>query len=167
MEATEVLSKQKNTIFNVVILIVCILAAAKIYEFQMKEVSQLKSNKEVELKKNEIMANIGRTGKKIDSYKGLLTLKDTSEIISTLSTLAKDSQVKIVSLRPNSPVRYSEYSKIPFALTLSAANIRALGNFISRLESYQDVYAVDSIAVRMQNEPVQLVVDLTVSSIGH
>lgn len=159
--------KHKNKILNVAILLLSLLIASRIYKQQLKELDSLKAKEDLEYKRSEILAGISAAEKKIAAYKILLPKKDASEMINTISNLAKESNVKIVSIRPAQQQKYSEYVKIPFNLILTAPGYHALGNFISRIERFQAVYTVETIEIISQTSPRMLNINLTLNSIEY
>ena len=105
--------------------------------------------------------------KKIAAYKNLLVPKETGVVINTISRMARDSNVNIVSIKPAVPQKFPNYVKIPFTLVLSAPSFYDLGNFVSRLESFQDVYTIESMNTKRQGLASELQADLTINSISY
>lgn len=156
----------KNKILNLAVIIVAFIIAGNIYKQQTKDIESLKSKNNMETKKNAVIENISKLEKSISAYKNFLAKKDASSVINTISNIAKESGVKIASVRPLAEQRYPDYIKSPFSLALSAPNYDSLGRFISKIESYQDVYMVEAIEARFHEQAKELTVNLTVSSIA-
>lgn len=165
MELRAFAGKNKNKILNFAVIIVAFIITGNIHKQQSKETESLKSRNSMETKNNAVVENIGKLEKSLAAYKNLLAKKDAGSVINTLSNIAKESGVKITSVRPLPEQRYPDYIKSPFNLVLSAPNYHALGKFISKIESYQDVYIVEAINTRFQEQADELSVNLTINSI--
>lgn len=161
-------TKNKNLLLNVIIIAVaCFIAFNFIYKNQEQELQGLVAKKDVEIKKNAVLENIGRLEKKIDDYKTLLPKRDVGETINTINNLARGAAIKIVSIRPlAAEERTANYVKSSFEISLSASSYHALGKFISNLESYQDVYIVESADIVSQEAGKELTANLKVSAIA-
>jgi Tfp pilus assembly protein PilO len=166
MELIAFVDKNKNKILNLAVIMVAFIIASNIHKQQTKEIESLKSKKNMETKKNTAIENISKLEKSINVYKNVLVKKDVSSVINTVSNIAKESGVKIISVRPVSEKKYPDYIKFPFSLMLSAADYHTLGRFISKIESYQDVYLVEAMDIRSQEQKKELTVNLTISSIA-
>jgi len=167
MDVNEFISKNKSKVLNIVILIIAAVIAVKIYNQQMRAMEALKAQKDLEAKRSATLESISSTEKGIYAYKNLLSRKDTSEVINTISNIAKELNVTIVSVKPLPQQKSSEYIKIPFNLVVTSPDYNALGNFISKIESYYDVYMVESIEIRLEQQLKQLNANLTISSVAY
>jgi len=159
------LEKHKNKILNVIIILVVLIVSRNIYRYQFNVKLSLGKKDAVEIKKNKVLENISQLEKRINSYKNLLVKKDPSLIINSISNIAKESGIKIASIKPNPEQAYPEYIKFPFNLALIAPSYHALGKFISRIESLKDVYSIDSLEMKPDIEAKELNVNLAMSSI--
>ncbi len=166
MKLIELASKHKNKILNFALFLLALIIAGNIYKQQVKDIESLKAKIELEIKKNGVLESISKLEKRINSYKKLLAKKDASLIINTITNIARESGIKIVSIRPVSEQRYQEYIKFPFNLTLIASDYHALSKFISKVETYQDLYSVDSIDMRTVAQTKELSVNLRICSIS-
>jgi len=167
MELTDLTTKHKNKIINSTIIILALIISSNIYKKQNHEMELLKKKQDIEIKKNEIIKNISQFTIRIKSYKNLLTKKDISSIITNISEMAKQSGIKIVSIRPESEQEFPNYIKFPFILALSAADYNAIGKFIGKVESYQDVYIVEALNIRPSEVlTMELTVNLKLSSVA-
>lgn len=168
MDLIELSNKYKNKILNIAIIILALIISSNIYKKQAKEIESLKGKTNVEIKKNNMLKNISQLEKRINTYRNLFAKKDVSLVINTISNIAKESGIKIVSIKPIPEQRqiYPEYIKFPFNLVLTASKYHALGKFISKVEGYRDVYVVDSLEMRFEPTKEELTVNLKVSSIA-
>ena len=157
----------KKNISNIALIILSIIIAYNIYKWQTKEIHLLQQKKEEATKKNELLEAISRFERKTSAYRNLLAKKDTGMVIDTLSKFAKETGVKIISIRPMPEARFQGYVKTPFDLVLSSPGFHALGRFISKIESYKEVYMVDSLDIKPVQSLVktnEFTVTITVSS---
>jgi len=161
-------SRNKNILANILILLVALFIAFNfIYKKQEKQLADLKAQKELEAKKNAVLENIVKLTEKVDAYKKLFPKKDASVAINTISDIARQQGLKIISIRPPSSEQQTpDYTKSSFDVSLGASSYHALGKFIARLESYQDVFIVDSISLSSQEPKKELNVNLKVSTIA-
>lgn len=166
MELIARANKNKNKLLNLAVIIIAFIIASNIYKQQTREIESLKSKSNTETKKNTVIENISKLEKSIGTYKNLLAKKDASSVINTVSNIAKESGVKIVSVRPSAEQRQADYIKFPLNLVLTVPNYHTLGSFISKIESYQDVCVVESIEIRFQEQTKELAVSLIISSIA-
>ena len=156
--------KNRSKLMNIAVILFALVIANNIYKRQNKEIAALRSDKEDQLKKNEVLEDISKLEKRIKPYRELLAKKDSNLSISAIGNIAKESGVKIYSIRPESQQRYPDYIKSPFNLVVSASNYHALGEFISSLEGSTEVYVIDSIDIRPEQNS-ELTVNLNISSI--
>lgn len=166
MDINELINKHKNKALNAVIILLILYCANYIFNKQNKVLESLKKKNESEISKNNVLEGISILERKIDSYKDLLGKKDASYIMNTLSNIAKESGIKIISIRPSGEQVFPEFVKLPFDLIVSSADYHALGKFISRIEDYQDVYMVENIDISPDRQKKELSVNLTISSIA-
>lgn len=165
MDAIGSFNKYKNLVLNIVIIIVACIVSVKIYKRQVSQMEALKTQKEMEIKKNASFQNIGKLEKKLDAYKNLLARKDANKIINDITNLAKESDIKIVSIRPVPEEAEQDYIKLPFDLAISASDYHTLGKFISKLESYTDVYVIESLEITSESQKKELTANLRLNTI--
>ena len=165
MKAIEFINKNKNTFFNIVLILLALFISSKIYKSQGKTMESLREQTQEESKKNEVLQDISSLEKKIGLYKDLLNKKDAASAINTFGNIAKESNVDIISIKPYPEQKFTEYIKIPFELSVNAPNYHSLGKFISRIENQQDVYMIDSLSINANNQPKELNASLKVSTV--
>lgn len=166
MNAIELINKNKGAFFNITLILLSLFISIKIYKSQGKTIESLREQTLEESKKNEVLLDILSLEKKIGLYKDLLHKKDATVALSTLDNLAKESNINILSIRPYPVEEFTDYIKISFELSLNAPNYHSLGKFISRIENQQDVYMIDSLSIRANNELKGLNVSLKVNTIA-
>lgn len=147
MEWTIPISRHKNKIVNIAVIIVALFFANNIYKTSIKSFDALKEDKEKEIERNRLLSNMGELNKRIVSYKNFLNQKDISLVINNIGDIAKDSGVKITLVRPEEEQLFPMYVRYSFNFGISVGDYKTLGNFISRLENSSDVYVVESINI--------------------
>lgn len=156
----------KNKIVNFAFIIVIVLIAYNfIYKIQLQDIEELKKKKNVEIKKKEVLVSISQLERRINAYKSLLAKRDKDLIIANLGNLAKESKIKIISIKPRPEQRYADYIMLPFDLVVTAADYHTLGWFISKIESHRDIYLIEAANVRSETRTGGLTVNLTLNSI--
>jgi Tfp pilus assembly protein PilO len=160
--------RNKNVLLNLAVIVVaCIVAFNFVYKKQDKELQDLKSKVETEQNKNVVLANIGQMEGKIEGFKNLLPKRDESEVINTISNLATEAGIRITGIRPSQTQQQTpDYTKSIFEMTLTVGNYHALGKFLSRLESYKDVFIVDNVNIATQEPSKELITNIRVSTIA-
>ncbi|MCM8801484.1 MAG: type 4a pilus biogenesis protein PilO [Candidatus Omnitrophica bacterium] len=136
----------KNTLVHVGIIILVLIIASNIYKRQKDILRDLKKKENSELEKNKVISNINQLEKLLTSYRPLF-VKDNSLLITTISNIARETDVKIISFQPRNEIKLPTYIKYPVDLTLEARNYHFLGRFLSKLESYAQVFVVESLRV--------------------
>ncbi len=142
----------KKKIFGIGIIIITIVVALVIHKSQTKKVESLHAQKDAELKKNEILTEIGRSEKTIKLYGNILGKKDPASVMNALSSIAKESKVTMVSIKADSEENRSLYIRSPFSLVIEANSYHAIGKFISKVENNADIYFVDAISIKAREE---------------
>ncbi len=170
MEAADIITKHKNALINVVILLVAAVISLKVYTKQSSDLNSLKAQNEVEIEKNATLNQISELSAQEAVYKEFINAKEISSVLDVLSELAKESGVEIVSIRPETEEAKDIYIKYPYALSLTASTYHNIGDFISRLESHRDIFSVENINMSSHlsdgEKPVEkLGVTLTINTI--
>jgi len=174
MEKNALFEKNKNKVLNFGIIISALFIAFQIYKAADQQVNFLIWQKEDELKKNNAAEEIAGFEKKIEGYKKIFFKEDVSSVVDTISSLAKNCSIKIAAIKPDNDEVYPDYIKSVFLITVSAPNYHSLGNFISQIESYKDIYMVDEVSITSaeNNQPLEgrdtnLNVNLKISTLAY
>lgn len=172
MELGAGINKYKNMVINIAIIIIALLIAKNIYKSQTLKVEMLQQKKEIEIKKNGVLADISNLEKKISSYKNFINKKEISSVINTINNFAQEAGLNISSVKPREPQEETDYTIYPFDLVVKVKDYHSLGRFISKLESSQDIYNIEVIKISsavqyyaQANQPEGLDVSLTVSTV--
>jgi len=166
MEQLE-MGKYKNRTINIALIVVAVIIALIIYRKQVQDINTLRDTKEEETKKNVVLDDIGKLEQRIFAYKRLLRDKEMDMVISTITDMAKEAGIEIVSIRPGREQVLSDYTKLPVELEMKAFEYHSLGTFISKLESHTDVYIVENVRINSRSLEDALAVSLKVSSIEY
>jgi len=75
-------------------------------------------------------------------YKGL----DRAEFRNTISALARESGVDIISIQPEKSQSVGVFKKISFSVKLKAS-YNEIGNFLAKIESYHLVTKIDALTI--------------------
>ena len=143
--------KNKNKIMNVGVILLAIFAALYLYSMQSQQLVSLEENKNEEVKKSEVIESLSRVEKRISSYKQAFNKKDLGSVISAMTDIAKDTRVKLVSVKPGTDQQFSEYVKTSFLIVVRVADYHALGQFITKVENYKDLFLVEDVNITAAN----------------
>lgn len=147
MIATDLFSKNKDKIINVGVILVALVAALYLFNMQNQQMVSLEESKNEEMKKSEVIESLGRVEKRIETYKKVFTGKDLGSVIDAMTDIAKDTKVNVISVKPGIEQRQPDYVKSSFLIVIRAADYHALGNFISKLENYKDLFLVEELNI--------------------
>lgn len=150
------IEKYKNKIIDIVIIILAVVIAGNIYKNYIVSMKTLNSQKQEEIEKSEIAANIVKLQKEFDTYKAFINNKDISLAINNINNIAKAIGVKIISIKPEQVKTEGQYEIYPFQLAISAQRYEDVGNFISSLESVPEMFIVESIDFKPQKEEIEI-----------
>jgi len=166
MDANVFINQHKNKLFNLAAIVLALIVSNNIYKAQQKEASQITERKNTEIKKNSELEQISRLERNISSYRNLLAKREPNEVMNTLNTIAKNSGIKIVSIKPGNEQKSTDYVRFPFNLVISVNDYHSIGEFISKVESYKDFFIVDGLEIRSDSNTKGLSVTLTISTIS-
>ncbi len=174
MEKIELFEKHKNKVLNFGVIILALFTAFQIYKSADKQLNSLIQQKDEELKKNKAAEEIAGLERKIGGYKKIFVKEDVGSVIDTISNIAKNCLIKIVSIKPGNEEAYPDYVKSAFLITVNTPNYHSLGNFISQIESYKDIYMVDEVSIAsaeikqpFESTNTNLNVNLKISTISY
>lgn len=139
----------KGRIFTIGIFIFALMVSGILYKSQTSTLELLTARKDAEIKKNTTLNKIKQLEKTIGSYAGLLPKEDPSLIANTISNIAKESGVEIISLEPGRGEKEKLYIRYPFTANLQAVSYHAIAKFISKLEGRIGLYSVEAIGISL------------------
>ncbi|MCM8797470.1 MAG: type 4a pilus biogenesis protein PilO [Candidatus Omnitrophica bacterium] len=165
IDVFDLLKKQKNRIVNLFIIALALFIAFNIHAKQSKQARAYKDKITVETEKNVLLKKLEDIIKDFEAYDQVMPLGETDELVKTLSEIAKETDVKIISLRPQNRQIVGNYIKTPFDLKISCFSYSVLGSFIAKLENSKEFFQVDSFVVSFDGGE-EGVFGLTVSNIA-
>lgn len=164
MDLDGLVLKIKNNLISFIIIGVCLMLAMKTYNAKKGELELLVQANDMEMKKNEVLQEISGLEKNLHTLQEKVNNKEINSLISSVSSVAKDSNVKILFIKPGYEEKFPIYSRYPFELSVSAPTYHMLGKFVSRLENAADFYTLDTIDISAAG-PDQVTAKLTLSTI--
>lgn len=144
--------KGRERLLSMGIILFTLSAALIVYRIQTKQIESLYVDKDTELKKNDALTEIGRSEKAVKLYKNLLGQKDASSVMNRLGVVAKESNVRLISIKPGREENQPLYIKTPFVLVMGADNYHAIGKFVSAIENEPGIYFVDAVNIMAQEK---------------
>jgi len=167
------MTKYRSLLLNIGILVVAFIIGRSIYSFQNNKINELRRTKDTEIRKNEILSEIDRAEKKIAAYEKLLSKKEASDLVNTITQIARDSKVRILSIRPGGEKKDENLSILTIDVNINASDYHSVGEFISRLEACPEAYTINSFFIKAQEiktddqkvKADRLLVQATVSAI--
>lgn len=143
----EIIEKNKNKLINFGVIILALIIAFQFHKSTNLQIDTLVQEQGVELEKNKAFEDIAILEKKADIYKKTFVKKDLVAIMDVISGIAKESSVKIVSVKPFAEEARDNYFNSAFLITLSVPSYHALGDFVSKVENHKDIYQVSGISI--------------------
>lgn len=168
MAQFEQLSKYRNAVINIAIIIVALVIASGIYKSNVAVNNSLKVKISEEEKKSIEMEKISGMKRKISAYKRLLTFRETNMVMNDIVGIAKSSGVKVLSIKPAQQEAVSDYIKNNFDVSVEAFGYEDLARFINMLEASENVYMVDNITIDKKGgqDNSGLIANLRISSVA-
>ena len=147
MISHDLIERNKNKVINFGVIILALVIALQLYRFTNDQISSLIQQQNNEREKNKVVEDIAIFEKKAEAYKQVFVKKDLASIMNIISGIAKDTSVKILSVKPYAEEFFGNYSSSSFLITLNAPSYHALGDFISKIENHKDIYLVSVISI--------------------
>ena len=147
MIATDFFSKNKAKIVNAGVILLAIFGALYLFSMQNQQIASLEESKSEEMRKSEVIESLTRVEKRINSYKQTFNRKDLGSVIGAMTDISKDTRVKIISVKPGNEQQFPEYIKTSFLIVVRVADYHALGQFISKVENYKDLFLVEDVNI--------------------
>ncbi len=173
MAQAEQADKLKNMLLNAGIIIVALFIAYNIFNAGNSNANSLKARINEEEKKNSELEKISKLEQRLAVYRNLLSKRDASAVMADIGDIGKAAGVKIISLKPAQRESKSAYTKEIFDLKVSVKDYHTLAKFINKIETYNNVYIVESMEISsidtgMQAGPEDklLTVSLKISSVS-
>jgi len=168
MDISDFINKNKNSVFSLIIIIISLVIAFNIYIGQMAAADSLKFRIGEEGKKNEVLSGINKLEDEVNSYRKILVKKDASLFMSDINNFARETGVKVTSIKPSGEEALPEYTKYTFALSITSPDYDNLAEFINKLETYESVYIVEGMNIDTDSfgQDKELKAELSVSALA-
>jgi Tfp pilus assembly protein PilO len=140
-------AKIKENAITLLILIISVIVAFKVYQSKGLEIQKLNDQKAEEEQKNTVLSEIGSLENKLDNLKKNFTTKEPKAGMEKIGDIAKSASVEIVKINPLKEAVSAVYTKYPYEVILSAKDYHQVGKFISLLENSPDNYLVENMVI--------------------
>ncbi|MCM8800255.1 MAG: type 4a pilus biogenesis protein PilO [Candidatus Omnitrophica bacterium] len=144
--------KEKRNISDLLVIILAIIISFNLYSNFKKQNLTYKARIEQESKKTDVINKLHTIEKELFRYKELLQRKEINQIINKITQLAQESKLNISSLKPLEEVSFDICTKSSLRLSGWIDNYHLLGNFIAKLESYDELYRVELLNIKPTRE---------------
>ena len=156
---TEGILGKKNMIINIAVAMVAVIIAVNIYGAQVKKTNELRARRDIEQRKNEILAQINQVHSQLLSYNNFF-LDNAEGMMNEVNELARAENIEIISIRPSIIEKQVMWIRYPLQLQVVAPDFHALGSFISKLESQPQVYVVSDVIMRSKQREFEKGLDV-------
>lgn len=141
------IERNKNKIINFAVIILALFIALQFFRSANGQRNSLIQQQNKEIEKNKVTEDISILEKKAEVYKKVFVKKDLASIMDIIYGIAKDTSVRIASVKPFTAEAMDNYFNSSFLITLNAPSYHALGDFISKIENHKDIYLVNDISI--------------------
>jgi hypothetical protein len=149
MPVEDILNKVQKNSANIVVIIVCLFIAAKLYSAQTKRIDAMRASTDMELQKSAVLQQIRTSEGRLKNLSRQMNIKDETTVFNALNDIARNAGVKIINLKPGTTQKNPGYLNIPHTLNIAVESYHMLGKFISALENHPYAFIVDNIFVAM------------------
>jgi hypothetical protein len=147
--------KDRRHYFSIGIVILTIIISLIINKGQAKKIESLTFERDVEMRKNDVLTDLSNSEKAIKSFASTLAKKDIVSVTDILTNTAKDSNVALVSIKKDSEENHPLYTSSRFICAIGANAYHDIGKFISKLENHSGVFYIDAISIKAQEENLE------------
>ena len=151
MEFIDLIEKHKSNAANIAVIIISLIVANRIYSMQNANTAAINEKIKTESSRNTVLADISRSEKQMGAIKKLVNKKDMNSIVGNLQTIARDSLITIVSLKPQVEKPLADSTRYPYNLSITGT-YHKIGKFISKLESSPDIYMIENMNFRTSSD---------------
>lgn len=144
--------KASKKVVNIAIIVVTLIVSLVILGVQSRNTQALRAKSATEIKRNDLLKDIARYEKTIKLYKSIFSKKDASAVMNTINNIARDSKVRVISIKPGNEEKQPLYVRVVFTLTIGVDSYHAVGKFVHKLETQPEAYFIESISIRPQEE---------------
>ena len=139
--------RKKFFVISAVIIMLVLVVANSIFRSQSGRIERLEERITEEREKNRVLIEVRKAEKEIDSYQPRIPLeKDVDWLRREVIRMANESEVKIISINPQSPEVRAQYTRLAIKMEMECG-YHQLGDFISKLESSKRFIKIDSLSL--------------------
>lgn len=168
MDIIPLINKAKAHLLNIIIIVIAVIIAFNNSKTKAHDRKLLKDRINTELSKNEVLRDISNLEGRFTSLKKRINNKAISLVISLLGNMAKESDVRIILIKPQKENYLGVYTKYPFELVVSAKSYHKIGKFISIIENSPDIYIVENMVITSnpnEKEEDKVIIKLVLNTI--
>ena len=157
--------KNKDKLIFLVILILALLAASRIYKIQKDKTAALKEEIAIQEQRIALALELAGLDKKISQDAGPYLKKEPAWNARSFHEFASKAEVKVVSVSPAQEQNSDFSSAALFELALKGS-YHNLAKFISILESQKDILQIESLSLKSIDNPAELNILSLVMTVG-
>ena len=146
--------KNKDKLIFLVILILALLTASRIYKIQKDKTAALKEEIAVQEQRIALALELAGLDKKISQDAGPYLKKEPAWNARSFHEFASKAEVKVVSVSPAQEQNSDFSSAALFELALKGS-YHNLAKFISVLESQKDILQIESLSLKSIDNPAE------------
>ncbi|MDD4907746.1 MAG: type 4a pilus biogenesis protein PilO [Candidatus Omnitrophica bacterium] len=150
IDLNTIMTKYRNTAFNIGLVLVALIVARAVYSNQYKKVVELRRDIGLETQKNDLFSELNTIEQKLAAYRQVYAKKEVSTIMNDITQAARDSDVRIVSIKPGEDQKQSGYSELSIDVNVGASDYHSLAKFINILENSSFLFIVKSFFIKPQ-----------------
>lgn len=134
---------------TITIIIVLVVSLAFIYKPFLNKCKTLRSSILQERDRNLLIGKIRALGRHLKVYEKRIPQKGrgVSWLLSQISEMAAEESIEIISIKPGMPEGHRLYTKV-YVILDTASTYHQLGRFVSRVESAEKFFRVESINIK-------------------
>lgn len=161
------INKYKNVLSNVALILIALFVGFKVHNGEEAKYAVLSKVKEDELRKNDALKAISDTQMNVKAYQSAINKKDMSNIVGSIGKIARDSSVRITSIRPDNEVDLRLYTKFNYELSCATSGFHNIGKFLEALENAPELFSIENMSISPKQVDERKVVgfDLKISTI--
>lgn len=150
MDTVAIVNKVKENILLIVMIVIALIIASNIVKSKEQEIQTLKSEAELEEKKNAVIQEIAGNEKRVKSLVDSVNARASKSAIDALGAMAKAASVQIKGINKQAETVSPEglYVKTPYEIVLAASSYHQIGSFVSLVEQSPEIFIVEGLQVK-------------------
>jgi len=162
------LIKNKNAPITIIVVIVGLISAKNLYQFQANKINLLKTKIEDYKERSVLVESNQSLEKKINGYNKAYAKKDASFYFDKINELIYENGLEVVSFEPLKEDDGGVYVRLPYRLVLKGS-YHQLGKFLSRIENSSDIFEIKDLSIASTpdySEKQKLSFNLTIAGVS-